>query len=209
MNIALTAYASAAAVIHHVNPEHADNLLRYYEYCREHDITLSHAFVQPVGSRISGIMDSLDESTTAKVVDADQDGIIVHGAFFMSTQAATSEEIFVFPPPFSFFQEDSPYVFAFAVPIDTPGVKLVCRESYVQGESHYDYPLSSRFEEMDAMVLFDHVRVPKERDFSAGDAKAADEWIRESQFHAQVSHQTLCRYIAKTTFFLRSSGEAG
>lgn len=35
-----------------------------------------------------------------------------------------------------------------------------------------------------------------------GNAQAADEWIRESQFHAQVSHQTLCRYIAKTTFFL-------
>lgn len=202
MNIALTAYASAAAVIRRANLEHADNLIRYYEYCREHDITLSHAFVQPAGSRISGIMDPLHESTAAKVVDADQDGIIVCGAFFMSTQAATSEEILVFPPPFSFFQEDRPYVFAFAIPIDTPGVTLVCRESYVQGDSQYDYPLSSRFEEMDAMVLFDHVRVPQDRIFIYGDAKAADELIRESQFHAQVSHQTLCRYIAKTMFFL-------
>ena len=202
MNVALTAYASAAGVLRQANPEYADNLENYYVYCRERDITLSHAFVQPAGSRQSAIMDPFETSTAAKALAHDQDGMIVSGAFLMATQAATSEEILVFPPPVSYFKEDSPYAFAFAIPVNTPGLTLVCRESYALGDSSFDYPLSSRFEEMDALVICDQVRVPRDRIFLYGDAYTANEWTRESQFHAQVSHQTLCRYIAKTELFL-------
>jgi len=69
-----------------------------------------------------------------------------------------------------------------------------------------DYPLSSRFEEMDALVICDRVRVPRDRIFLCGDADAAIALTRESQFHAQVSHPTLCRYIAKTELFLGTAG---
>ncbi|WP_028563736.1 4-hydroxyphenylacetate 3-hydroxylase family protein [Paenibacillus pinihumi] len=202
MNIALMAYVSAADVISPSNPEHAENLKNYYMYCREHDITLSHAFIQPAGTRLSALTDSFEDSIAAKVHEYNQDGMIVSGAFFLATQAATSEEILIYPPPTLQLDEHNPFTFAFAIPINTPGVTLVCRESYVHGDSTYDYPLSSRFEEMDTLVICDQVQVPRDRIFLYGNASVAHELAQESQFHAQVSHQTLCRYIAKTEFFL-------
>ena len=70
------------------------------------------------------------------------------------------------------------------------------------GDSLLDYPLSSRFEEMDTLVIFDHVFIPRDRIFLYGDANIAQQFSQESQFRTHVSHSTLCRYIAKTQFFL-------
>lgn len=202
MNVALTAYASAADVLNQLNPEYAENLKRYYMYCREQDITLSHAFVQPAGSQSYALTDSCEDGISAKVHEMNQDGMTVSGAFLLATQAVTSEEILIFPPPTRLLEEDSPFTFAFAIPVNSPGVTFICRESYVQGDSAYDFPLTSRFEEMDTLVLCDRVHVPRERIFLYGNARVGQELTQESQFHAQVSHQTLCRYIAKAEFFL-------
>ena len=43
------------------------------------------------------------------------------------------------------------------MPIATPGLRLICRDSYSKPRDTYDYPLSSRFDEMDAVVIFDDV----------------------------------------------------
>lgn len=203
MNTAMMAYYSAADVLTELNPEFADNLKRYYVYCRENDITLSHAFAQPSACRLSIMYDSFEESIGAKVHEFNQNGMVVSGAFLLATQGVTSEEIFIFPTPVPSYDENcSPYTFAFAVPNNLPGIQFVCRESYVMGDSSFDYPLSSRFEEMDTLVLFDHVLVPRNRIFLYGDHTIAQKFAEESQFHAHVSHQVLCRYIAKTEFFL-------
>ena len=62
-------------------------------------------------------------------------------------------------------EENIPFAFAFALPIATKGLKLITRDSYDHGKSHFDAPLSSRFEEMDPVVIFDDVLVPWERLF--------------------------------------------
>jgi 4-hydroxyphenylacetate 3-monooxygenase len=203
MNTAIMAYASAADVLSEQSHEFADNLKQYYEYCREHDVTLSHAFLQPTACRLSMFNDSFEDSIGARVHQFGADGMVVSGAFLLATQGVTAEEIFIFPPPVpSFDENESPYTFAFAVPNNLPGIKFICRESYVMGDSHYEYPLSSRFEEMDTLVIFDHVLVPRNRIFLYGDYHIAQQFSRECQFHTHVSHQALCRYIAKTEFFL-------
>ena len=58
---------------------------------------------------------------------------------------------------------------AFAIPMDTPGLKFICRETYDTGRSKFDRPLSSRFDEEDALAIFDDVTVPWERVFVNGD----------------------------------------
>ncbi len=54
----------------------------------------------------------------------------------------------------------------FVAPMDAEGVKLISRASYemVAGAtgSPYDYPLSSRFDENDAILVMDHVLIPWE-----------------------------------------------
>ena len=69
--------------------------------------------------------------------------------------------------------EDMPYSFAFGIPTSTKGLKFLCRESFAE-KSTFDHPLASRFDEQDAVVIFDDVLVPWERVFLLEDVEAAN-----------------------------------
>ncbi|MEY9095989.1 4-hydroxyphenylacetate 3-monooxygenase, oxygenase component [Paenibacillus sp. RC84] len=203
MNTAIMAFGAAAGLIEKENPEYGDNLRRYYEYCRENDVTLSHVFIQPKAARMSTFLRTFEEHAAARVVEKNKDGIVVRGAFLLDTQGATSDEILVFPAPFPYGgSEDSPHAFAFAVPSNLAGVSFVCRESFVGGESAYNYPLSSRYEEMDTLVLFEDALVPWDRVFICGDERMAWQLVDESRFHIHAGMQIMCKNIAKTEFIL-------
>jgi aromatic ring hydroxylase len=91
----------------------------------------------------------------------------------LSTFAPFSNEIWVGP----FYPRkpgEEPYTLCFAIPMDTPGLKFICRESYNAGRSHFDRPLSTRFDEEDALAVFDNVLVPWERVFINGDIDASN-----------------------------------
>lgn len=201
MNTALMAFYTAASVLEQSSPDFARNLRNYYVYCRENDITLSHAFVQPLASKWSEPADT-EGSIAAKVIETNDKGIVVSGAFIMATQGPTCEEILVFPSPsFSLSEDGNPSAFAFAVPNDLEGITFICRESYAR-DSTFDHPLSSRFEEMDTFVVLDRVLVPHDRVFFYGDERLFDRLFHEGNFHAYAGHQILSRYIAKTEFLL-------
>lgn len=145
------------------NAEYEDNLLRYYAYCRDRDLCVAHAFTDPLSDRSRPVA----EWPMTRIVEERCDGIVVHGPKSLATLAPQADELVLLPavrpglPP-----EACVY---FAVPIDTPGLRLVCREPQ-GGEGHaFDHPLRSRFDEMDALVIFDHVFVPRERVFGRVD----------------------------------------
>ncbi|TCZ74705.1 4-hydroxyphenylacetate 3-monooxygenase, oxygenase component [Paenibacillus albiflavus] len=202
MNTALMAFSTAAGLLEEGNPQYASNLKEYYEYCREQDITLSHVFIQPKASRIPNVLDFFDYPSAARVVDNNKDGIVVRGSFLIDTQGATSDEILVFPTPSPSTEDENPYAFAFAVPSNLVGIEFVCRESFVGGDSSYNYPLSSRFEEMDTVVIFNDALVPWDRVFICGDEKIALRFFSESHFYNHSSTQIMSKNIAKTEFLL-------
>lgn len=202
MNTAVMAFGAAAGLLTEHNPQYADNMRKYCEYCRENDITLSHAFIVPHSGRLSTFLKTLEQPEAARVVEKTKDGIVVSGAFLLATQGATAEEILIFPAPLPSLAEENPHAFAFAVPNHLPGIRFICRESFAAGDSLFDYPLSSRFEEMDMLVVFDRVLVPHDRVFLCGDESLAASFIEQSRFHTHATHQVLCRNIAKTEFVL-------
>ena len=54
--------------------------------------------------------------------------------------------------------------------MDTPGLIFLCRDSAsTPGADPFDRPLSTRFDEQDAFVIFDDVEVPRDRVFIDGD----------------------------------------
>lgn len=202
MNTAIMSFYTAANLLNELSPQYAENLRNYYAFCRDNDITLSHAFIQPHASKISGQMDATEDAIAAKVVERTEDGLIITGAFMMATQGATCDEILVYPSPSPApFDDENPFAFAFAVPNDLPGITLVCRDTYAS-ESRFNFPLSSRYEEMDNLVIFDHVLVPHDRIFFAGNEEMSSRLFSGSNFHIHAGHQVLCRYIAKTEFIL-------
>lgn len=202
MNTVIMSLFTAAAILGEDNLQYTHNLKNYYEYCRENDITLSHAFVQPFASKYSAEVDDAKETIAAKVIEINQAGIVVSGAFVMATQGATCEEILVFPTPsFTCSENVNPTAFAFAVPNDLEGITFICRDSYAH-ESTFDYPLSSRYEEMDTLVIFDKVLIPHDRVFYYGNEHMEYRLFSEGNFNAYAGHQVITRYIAKTEFFL-------
>jgi 4-hydroxyphenylacetate 3-monooxygenase len=98
--------------------------------------------------------------------------------------------------------EDAPYSYAFAIQNDAPGLRYLCRTSLHNGGSVFDEPLAGRFEEMDAVVVFDNVFVPNERVFMLGHPELCNNFYTETGATALMTQQVVTRTIAKSEFFL-------
>jgi 4-hydroxyphenylacetate 3-monooxygenase len=108
----------------------------------------------------------------------------------------------VFPSTLLRNEADVPYAFGFCIPSDTPGLRFICRESLDQGRPHFDHPLSSRYEEMDAVVVFDDVQVPWERVLLYGDVERCNQAYSRTGAIVHMTHQVAVKNIAKTEFLL-------
>ena len=147
------------------DPAFGENIRRYYEKVREEDLLTTHTLIPPQANRSVGAAQQVDGRTLgAHVVTEDDNGIVIRGARMLATIGPIADELLVFPSTvLKGTPEDAPYSFAFAINCDAPGLRFVCREGMDYGRSHFDHPLASRFEEMDALVVFDDVHVPWER----------------------------------------------
>ena len=131
-------------------------------------------------------------------------GITVRGPRVLATLGPLADEIAVYPARNHHLPPDAqaPYSFAFAIPCNTPGLTFLCRESFDLGRSHFDHPLGSRFEEMDAIVFFDDVLVPWERVFLLGDVELCNQLPERTNRNAHSGHQVVSKQVVKTEFIL-------
>ncbi len=80
MNVTFAAWAAAAGYFAQGRPEFGENIRRYYEYLREHDLTLTHALINLQRSRtVSGVF-NLEQGTALSVVRETDAGVVVRGA---------------------------------------------------------------------------------------------------------------------------------
>ena len=205
LNITIMAMAGAASYFGRNKPEFEENIQRYYEYIRESDVVLTHSLLNPQLRRSYSqpTAETVDQVAALRLVRETDAGIVVRGCRLLATLGPISDEIAVYP-----IRSQEPvehperYAMAFAIPCDTPGLKFVCRESFDYGRSHLDHPLGSRFEEMDAVVIFDDVLVPWERVFLLGDVELCDGLRVHTSFLAHSDHQVVTRQVAKSEFLL-------
>ena len=203
MNVTFAAWAAAADYFAQGRPAFGVNIRRYYEYIREHDLTLTHALINLQRSRnISGVF-NLEQGTALSVVRETDVGVVVRGARVLATLAPMSDEIAVYSPRVARHTEKhSPFAINFAIPCGTPGLRFLCRESFDLGRSRFDHPLGSRFEEMDCVVFFDDVLVPWERVFVLGDVDLINGTAMTTHSAAHSAHQNAAKNLAKCEFLL-------
>ncbi len=202
LNRALTAFGAAADYCAANDPRFGDNIRRYYEYVRENDLCLTHTLINPQANRAVGPSQQADPYLAAGIVRETGDGVLIRGARMLAT-LPVSDEIMVFPSTvLRGQQEDAPYAFAFAIPCATPGLRLLCRETFDYDRPPADHPLGSRFEEMDAVVIFDDVLVPWERMFLMRDVERCNKAFAETRAVVHMAHQVVTKNIAKTEFVL-------
>ena len=96
------------------------------------------------------------------------------------------------------------FAFVCIVPTDSPGVKLFCRPSYEMTAaamgSPFDYPLSSRLDENDSIIVFDKVFVPYENVFAYGDIDKVNNFFPRSGFLPRFMFHGCTRLAVKLDF---------
>ena len=208
MNSALTALAAAEKWFAQADPRFGENIRRYYEYARENDLLATHTLIPPQVNRSVSGSEQMGGALSARIVEEREDGIVIHGARMLATIAPIADELLVFPSTvLRGTPEDAPYSYAFAIPNDTPGLRYLCRTTLHNGGSSFDEPLASRYEEMDAVAVFDHVFVPNERIFMLGHPELCNTFYSETGAGALMTHQVVTRTIAKSEFFLGLASE--
>ncbi len=199
MNTILMAFASSVQILEGQENCFPEHLTAFYEKAREQDLSFTHTFIDPQVNRSQLYFESSDKPIAAKIVDDNDIGIVVKGARLLATQGGITDEVLVFSPGGI---TDKANAFAFSIPSHTNGLKFICRESFVKGDSKFNYPLSSRFEEMDSIVVFDNVIVPWERVFFYKNLKVANSFKENSAFLPFTLHQVVSRQIVKVEFVL-------
>jgi 4-hydroxyphenylacetate 3-monooxygenase len=205
LNSAIMAMASAADWFGQVDARFADNIRAYYEHVRENDLLLTHTLINPQTNRSAGPGAQTDPFQAAGIVEENDNGIVIRGARMLATIGPIADEIIVFPSTvLQARPEDEPYAYAFAIPCDTPGLRFLCREGLDYGRSHFDHPLGSRFDEMDAVAIFDDVLVPYERCFMIRhpDLLTRGRMYTETGALVHMTHQVVIKDLAKTEFVL-------
>ncbi len=178
------------------NEEGAANLIAYQKLLRRRDLSLTHTIIHPTIDKSRGDFPGNDVALH-KVADTAH-GIVVRGARILATLAPFADELAVYPAhPLP--EGADAAALAFCIPIDTPGLKFICRDSCSTPRNLFDHPLSSRFDEQDAFVIFDDVEVPRERVFIAGNRAVYNQVMMTSWF-PNVMQQTMIRAQTKLEF---------
>lgn len=203
LNSALMALSEAKPWFAQADPAFGENIQRYYEKVREEDLLPTHTLIPPQVNRSEAASQQAGGALAARVVSQDDNGIVVNGARMLATVAPIADEVLVFPSTvLRNTPEDAPYAFAFAVSTDTPGLRLIARQPVHTNRSAFDEPLASRFEESDALVVFDNVHVPWERVFLLGNTELCNGFYTTTTATTHMTHQVLTRTVAKSEFFL-------
>jgi 4-hydroxyphenylacetate 3-monooxygenase len=203
MNSCLMALAAAGSWFAQANPAFGENIRRYYEKVREEDLLCTHTLIPPQANRAVAGTQQGGGKLSARIVNEDDNGVVIRGARMLATIAPFADEMLVFPSTvLRGTPEDKPYSYAFAVPTDARGLRLITREPLDYDRPHHDHPLGSRFDEPDAVVVFDDVHVPYERCFVLGDPELCNGFYAKTSAVAHMTHQVLTRTTAKTEYIL-------
>lgn len=183
-------------------PEYADNIHSYRQYAEENNIHLAATIVDPQGyrARASGTSDTEapPERATLRIVKEDSTGVWVSGVKGVGTAAPQANEIIVggFHTP---LDEESIWA---VVPANADGIRMYCREVvHSPGASTRDHPLDARGEEMEAIVCFDEVFIPRERIFamknrSVHGVNFYNVWARHEHWYTFVRLMTKAELLA-------------
>jgi 4-hydroxyphenylacetate 3-monooxygenase len=167
ISTSIIGYVSEYPTFKEACPEFAENIFAYRDYAEENNIHLGATIVDPQGyrARASGTADTEvpPERGTLRIVKENSEGIWISGVKGVGTAVPQANELIIggFHPP---LDEESFWV---VVPVDSPGIRMYCREKvHTTGATAREHPLDVRGEEIEAILAYDEVFVPRDRIFS-------------------------------------------
>lgn len=183
---------------------YADNLEKaraWYKKAQEDVLFFNHAIVNPPIDRAGGPDSAKDVMVhVTKETDA---GIYVTGAKVVATASALTQYNFI--GQYGAIPSNDPdMALLFISRTGGEGVKLISRQSYEyqarQAGHPFDYPLSSRFDENDAILIFDNAFIPWENVLLYKDIKRSHMFFPGSGMATTFALQALARMAVKLDF---------
>jgi 4-hydroxyphenylacetate 3-monooxygenase len=180
----------------------ADALADYYRFARDNDLYLTYVIINPQADRSKATNEQQDPFLTAGVVDQDSEGITLRGAKMLATGGIMANEVLVtcIQP---LLKGEERYAVSVAVPMNVRGLKILSRKSYEENAtSIFDNPLASRFDENDAILYFEDVKVPWERVFINQDIGMCLKQFHATPAHVYQNYQAQIRLMVKMRFLV-------
>ncbi len=178
-----------------------ENAKRWYKKVQEECTFVNHAIVNPPVDRNKQLEEVRD--VYMHVEKETDSGLIVSGAKVVATASSLTHYNFIANNG-ALPIKTKDFAFVCIVPTDAPGVKLFCRPSYeltaAATGSPFDYPLSSRLDENDSILVFDKVFVPFENVFAYGDIDKVNNFFPRSGFLPRFMFHGCVRLAVKLDF---------
>ncbi|MFI5000724.1 MAG: 4-hydroxyphenylacetate 3-hydroxylase N-terminal domain-containing protein [Reyranellales bacterium] len=131
------------------------------------------------------------ERAALKVVRETDSGLVVRGRVGMHTSPAYAEDVYIGAICGAEYDKQRA---TFVVPVNAPGVTVICRRPSTRDANPFVAPLSSRYDELDGQMWLDDVHIPWERVFLVDPSpEAIARWL--------FWHQLYC-WLAKAEFTL-------
>ena len=181
----------------------SENAKSWYKKTQEAVPFINHALVNPpidrdkIADDVKDVYISIDKETDS--------GIYVSGAKVVATSSALTHYNFLGQNMAAEINDDSMAIM-FIADMRSPGIKLICRPSYelqaAASGSPFDYPLSSRFDENDAIFIFDNAFIPWENVFVHRDIEMLKAFYPKSGFVNGYTFQSATRMSVKLDFII-------
>jgi len=174
----------------------------YFSWARDNDLALTYTIINPQGDRSKAVGAQGNKYHTLCVVDEDSQGITVRGAKMLGTSATLAQEVFIgVQNPLK--PDDADYALSMAIPLAAKGVRTLSRRSYeAAASSAFDYPLATRFDENDALMWFEDVKVPWDRVFIYKRPELVNALFHKTAAEAMMNLQSQARLTVKLKFLL-------
>ncbi|HZP46481.1 MAG TPA: 4-hydroxyphenylacetate 3-hydroxylase N-terminal domain-containing protein [Candidatus Binataceae bacterium] len=149
-------------------PQYRDRIRKYHQMCRDNDLAVAVAQTDVKGDRALGPTAQEHPDYYVRVVEERPDGVVVRGAKVHTSVSTNTNEVIVLPTR-AMRPEDKAYAIAFALPINTPGLKLIASPHGSSKKDPFEHPISARHKMMETLTVFDDVFVPHDRIFLNGE----------------------------------------
>jgi 4-hydroxybutyryl-CoA dehydratase/vinylacetyl-CoA-Delta-isomerase len=144
----------------------------YVDDAKRRDIRIVECITDAKGDRTLPPSKQEDPDAYVRVVDRNDDGVVVRGAKLHITAASLAHDLMVMPTK-KMSPGEEEYAIACAIPVNAPGVSIINTTFDPFGRERRDYPLSDRLSMPDSFVVLDDVFVPYERVFLDGQTQHA------------------------------------
>ncbi|ADV65884.1 4-hydroxyphenylacetate 3-hydroxylase family protein [Deinococcus maricopensis] len=202
----LAGFMTGRALFHSDGPGGLDALERLYERAKRDALYLAFAITNIKVDRTKTLSQHEGRADIGvRVTRETARGVYVSGVKGIGTGAIFADEIIVGSiDPLA--PTDAAYAVTFVVAASTPGLSFLSRASYATAGHEDDYPLSTHYDENDALLVFDDVFIPWDRVLVNQDVRRNFAIWWETPAYTNMAQQASVRFWTKLEFMAGVAG---